>query len=184
MGLDICIMPDGINDPEDYDEGAWDRDEIVYVAHSSYGHFNVWREILAMGAGYEVLPVIYGKGWNWQVLIDWGHITRAQLEGVWYESPDDPLLYIIAHYDYTGHLSPDACARLHERITEIVETIDWNEHIRDRFVKVEPLKWGKCFTYEDDYDLEQTKDRMVSYTEDFLKGLELAVEKRQGLYFI
>lgn len=94
--------------------------------HGAYSSFTRWRHGLAKAAGYQVLHV------------DWGHLPPDVFSGDWGDTqPDDPLLYLIAHSDCDGVLSPDAASRLADRLEELLPNLpveadlghigDWRE---------------------------------------------------------
>lgn len=92
----------------DTSHGAW---------HGAYSAFSRWRNAMAEAAGYVLWTVQYDNGFLAPtIMIDWGHIPDGALEGEWPEAPSDPMLYLIAHSDCEGTLSPDACAALADRL--------------------------------------------------------------------
>lgn len=93
--------------------------------HGAYGAFSRFRNEVAQVAGYDVLPVTYPDGSQYAtVLIDWGHLPRRCYQGDWAgQDPEDPLLYLVAHSDCDGHLKPEACGRLADRLEELLPEI-------------------------------------------------------------
>lgn len=67
--------------------------------HGAYSAFSRWRDKLAEVAGYEIAKAETDMGLRETVLIDWGHVTQANLDGDWDSTPADPLLILIAHSD-------------------------------------------------------------------------------------
>lgn len=109
--------------------------------HGACGAFTRWRDALAKAAGYAfVRPEGQRRD---MVLIDWGHITEANLFGQWEETPADPLLVLIAHSDCEGRIVPRDAGPLADRIEQLLDGLptdrdfghvgDWRETTR-RFV--------------------------------------------------
>lgn len=96
--------------------------------HGSYNAFSRWRDGLARAAGYWVLDVVEERQFAGarasarpMIILDWGHLdTDDQLQGTWGTEPDDALVYLIAHSDCDGALSPERCARLADRLEELL----------------------------------------------------------------
>jgi hypothetical protein len=96
--------------------------------HGAYGAFSRWREKVAEVAGYAVWKVIYddrmlsnGTGFGTDtVMIDWGHVTDANLQGEWDETPADPLIVLIAHSDCDGVIKPEQAGPLADRLAELL----------------------------------------------------------------
>lgn len=124
--------------------------------HGAYGAFSRWRDALAEAAGYETaklveheeLPGKYGRA---TVLIDWGHIEEKNYYGEWDQIPcgstgPDPLLLLIAHSDCDGHLEPEHCGLLAERLTELLplipEDADGGGHLGNVRAKTEQFIAG------------------------------------------
>lgn len=119
--------------------------------HGAYGAFSRWRHQVAEAAGYAVWPVIHddarmnnGMGYGRDtVMIDWGHITEANLQGEWEQTPADPLLVLIAHSDCDGVIHPAQAGPLADRLTELLSSLpdgsggghigDWREKTQ-RFI--------------------------------------------------
>jgi hypothetical protein len=111
--------------------------DITHDAWSgAYGAFSRWRDALAEAAGYELAWIATGELFEddrppvgkWVptrriVLIDWGHIHRKNYDGEWDQPPADPLILLIAHSDCDGHLEPEHCALLADRLTELLPSI-------------------------------------------------------------
>ena len=139
--------------------------------HGAYSAFSRWRTKLAEVAGYEVLhmPKIdsnneYGRPmWDLRlhyphIMVDWGHITEAHLNGEWDETPADPLMVLIAHYDCDGYIFRAQQQPLIERLKELLPLLDVTEEN------------GHIGNY-------RTK------TEEFIKGLELAYINNETVEF-
>lgn len=88
--------------------------------HGAYSAFNRWRNHVAQAAGYAV------EGRN--VLIDWGHVTEANLQGDWKQIPHgldgpDPLIILIAHSDCDGTIRTEHAGPLAERLEDLLPKI-------------------------------------------------------------
>jgi hypothetical protein len=101
----------------------------LWVSHDcwtgAYSAFSRWREQLARSAGYTIAKVTWEDGDVFvngrdYVLIDWGHVTPAQLMGEWDQTPADPLLVLIAHSDCEGVIHPAQAGPLADRLTELL----------------------------------------------------------------
>ena len=98
----------------------------LHVSHGTwegaYSAFTRWRNRLAEVAGYWVCKIDYdndGKCYDPEVpIIDWGHVTRDQLLGEWAETPDDPLIVLIAHADDDGVIHPEQAGPLADRLPD------------------------------------------------------------------
>lgn len=93
--------------------------------HGACAAFTRWRHQLAEAAGYDIRLVIdndYRLGRD-TVMIDWGHITPANLYGEWEETPADPLLVLIAHHDDEGVLHPAQGGPLADRLEELLPAL-------------------------------------------------------------
>jgi hypothetical protein len=88
------------------------------------------------------------------ILIDWGHITDANLNGVWDSVPSDPLIYLIAHQDCEGVIAPAQAATLADRLEQLLPLLK-----------------------DEGYD--RTKER----TQAFIDGLRLAVAANENVEF-
>jgi hypothetical protein len=94
--------------------------------HGAYSAFTRWRDKVASVAGYALWPVIespdeYGRGYGRDyVMIDWGHVTAANLLGEWDATPADPLLVLIAHSDCDGVIRPQQAGPLADRLAEVL----------------------------------------------------------------
>lgn len=121
----------------------------------------MWRNKLAEAAGYEVARIDHeDEAWNPPMpVIDWGHVTKPQLMGEWEETPDDPLLVLIAHSDCDGKIYPEQAEPLSNRLEELlpalsnVEFRGSNEYLkritrefidglREAFEEGEPVEFG------------------------------------------
>ncbi len=97
--------------------------------HGPYSAFTRWRQALAKAAGYAVWNVVLNGIPAPTVMIDWGHLgTEAHLMGEWEETPDDPLLVLIVHHDYTGDIRPAQAGPLADRIEELAQHLPPEEH--------------------------------------------------------
>lgn len=94
--------------------------------HGAYSSFSRFRNALAEAAGYEItkLPGSHHD----TVLIDWAHAEDRNYYGEWDAIPcntkgPDPLLLLIIHSDCEGHIEPEHCALLADRLTELLPAI-------------------------------------------------------------
>ena len=109
--------------------------------HGAYSAFKRWRDTVAEAAGYAVWPVIYdnaklkdGSGFGTEtIMLDWGHITEANLAGVWERPPSDPLIVLFAHSDCDGQIFPEHAGPLADRLQEMLPELegDFGGHIGD-----------------------------------------------------
>jgi hypothetical protein len=88
--------------------------------HGAYSAFSRWRNKIAEVAGYMVAEINYGGVARETVMIDWGHITAANLAGYWDKTPDDPLLVLIAHSDCDGKIYPEQAGPLADRLQSLL----------------------------------------------------------------
>jgi hypothetical protein len=79
--------------------------------HSSYSHFAEWRDALASAAGL---------GSQLSAMMIAGIPSDANLAGDWDETPFDPLVVLMAHLDYDGHITPRDAAPLAARLNELL----------------------------------------------------------------
>jgi hypothetical protein len=99
--------------------------------HGAYGAFTRFRNALAEAAGYAVE--------DRNVALDWGHVEEGNLYGEWDSIPcntlgPDPLLFLIIHSDCEGHIEPEHCALLADRLEELLPAIgeqDGGGHLGD-----------------------------------------------------
>jgi hypothetical protein len=78
--------------------------------HSQYSHFADWRDALAGAAGLgSQHDAVMGAA-----------PPDANLDGDWAETPDDPLLVLLCHYDHDGHITSRDAAPLADRLTELL----------------------------------------------------------------
>lgn len=108
--------------------------------HGAYSAFSRWRDKLAEVAGYAIWSVIdepdeFGRGYGRDtMMIDWGHVTDANLMGEWAETPADPLIVLIAHSDCDGVIHPEQAGPLATRLEELRPLLPEGEasgHIRN-----------------------------------------------------
>lgn len=91
-----------------------------------YISFNHWRNTLAEAAGYKVQDLV--------AQLDWDNITDDNLHGVWAETPSDPLVVLLAHYDCEGVIGPEQSGPLADRIEGLLDKLPSGQspgHIRD-----------------------------------------------------
>ncbi len=123
--------------------------------HGAYSAFSRWRHELAKVAGYQVARI---EGQIHETtLIDCGHIVDKNYYGEWDEAPDDPLIMLIAHSDCEGVIHPQHATLLADRLTELL-----------------PLLTGDGGGHIGSYREK---------TEQFIKGLRLAVERGEDVDF-
>ena len=99
--------------------------------HGAYRAFTRFRNALASAAGYDVVER--------DILVDWGHVTRENLYGEWDSTPcgtlgPDPLLFLIMHSDCDGHIEPEHCALLADRLAGLLPKLggqDGGGHLGD-----------------------------------------------------
>jgi hypothetical protein len=93
--------------------------ELIHECwNGDYSAFGRWRDGLAQAAGYSIAR-IRGQYLD-TVMIDWGHITPANLAGDWDTTPADPLLILIAHYDTEGYIRVRDAIALADRLDELL----------------------------------------------------------------
>lgn len=91
----------------------------------AYSAFSRFRNALAKAAGYETIEIKHRE----TVLIDWAHFTEENYFGLWGDVVPcsgvgpDPLLYLIVHSDCDGHLEPEHCAALADRLAELLPAL-------------------------------------------------------------
>lgn len=103
----------------------------------AYSAFTRWRHALARAAGYEVAPV--GEHGRETTFIDWGHTEDRNYYGEWDLIPcstkgPDPLLLLIIHSDCEGHIEPEHCALLADRLVQLLPSLadrDLGGHVGD-----------------------------------------------------
>jgi hypothetical protein len=92
--------------------------------HGAYSAFGRWRQMMAEVAGYAVWDVMVGRPGSAYpkpaVMIDWGHVTEANLMGEWEATPADPLLVLIAHADDDGRIYPEQARPLADRLEALL----------------------------------------------------------------
>lgn len=87
----------------------------------SYVAFSHWREQLAEAAGYWVAPLTFGDGVSREtIILDWGHVTQANLMGEWQPPPPDPLMVLLAHHDCDGRIYARDCNPLADRLEALL----------------------------------------------------------------
>jgi hypothetical protein len=134
----------------DCSHGAW---------HGAYSSFSRWRNAVAEAAGYSLET---GDHLTYPAL-DWGSLPHATLEGIWEETPEDPLLVLLAHSDCNGDIFPAQAGPLADRLEELLPEIA-KKHAAD---------WGHI-----------TRDGgMVAVTQRFIDGLRLAQSLDEPLRF-
>lgn len=88
----------------------------------AYSAFTRWRNELSTVAGYGV--AVPDGGFFELPAIDWEDIQSGRhgdtLNGDWKQTPSDPLLILLAHYDCEGHILARDCAPLADRLAELL----------------------------------------------------------------
>lgn len=90
--------------------------------HGAYSAFTRWRHHVAETAGYQILPVTYDDGMKIDtIMIEW-HRYRPdkELQGVWDETPHDPLIVLFAHSDCDGEIYPAQAAPLADTLERLL----------------------------------------------------------------
>ncbi len=132
--------------------------------HGPYSAFTRWRHVVARAAGYEVLPVKYEDGTTMDtIMVDWGHITAANLQGEWDETPKDALMVLIAHSDCDGLIHPNQGRALADRLEGLL-----------------PLLQGGG---RDGGSARADYDGTRAATERFIAGLRAAAEAGEDVRF-
>src|SRR5574340_314672 len=81
--------------------------------HGAYSAFSRWRNTIAEAAGYAVWNVKYDDGLTSPtIMLDWGHITAADLAGQWEKTPEDPLVVLLAPCGRDGETRSAGAAAL------------------------------------------------------------------------
>lgn len=127
--------------------------------YGAYSAFSRWRQKVSQAAGYAVWKVTFDDGISQPtVMLDWGHITDANLMGEWDKPQSDPLVYLIAHSDCEGIIKPEQAGPLAVRLREIVPLLP-------------------------DEDVGGHVGNWRSKTMQFIAGLEEAVAKGENVEF-
>lgn len=98
---------------------------------AAYSAFYRWRLAVAEAAGYKT-----GIGMNGtHYILDWENIPEGALMGEWEETPEDPLVVLLAHSDCDGHIHPEQAKPLADRLEELLPKLDSDWHPRtDQFI--------------------------------------------------
>ncbi len=127
--------------------------------HGAYSAFSRWRQEIAKAAGYAVWEVKQPDGIHWPtIMLDWGHVTAANLMGEWETTPRDPLMVLFAHHDCEGLIHPQQASSLSWALTQVLPKLSSDPvggHIGD----------------------------MVSKTQRFIDGLNRAVIAGEDVVF-
>lgn len=87
----------------------------------AYSSFTRWRNELTKAAGLKTVPTPYG----FEALdIDWERFTEDNLEGIWENPPDDPLLILLIHSDCDGIIPHEYCEHLANRLEQLLPNLD------------------------------------------------------------
>ncbi|HEY6021629.1 MAG TPA: hypothetical protein VIY48_17700 [Candidatus Paceibacterota bacterium] len=116
----------------------------------SYKDFTEWRNVLAKAAGYSTV----GPPDLETPVIDWENFEDECFEGEWDETPDDPLLVLIVHYDDEGVIRVEQAEKLADRLTTLLPIVhrDYPQWVRttdnfiealtNAFIRKEDLRFG------------------------------------------
>lgn len=100
--------------------------------HGSYGSYNIFRDAVAMAAGYDAYPD------DADSLFDrWG-VEPKNFYGEWDKYPGDPLIVFLAHADNEGKIPHDITADLATRMEECAAAMrkdDWHRDSALRFAR-------------------------------------------------
>jgi len=89
---------------------------------AAYSTFSRFRNDLAESAGYAVEVIRWTDAFTYPTtLLDWGHITDENIQGIWEKTPDDPLVVLIAHSDCDGIIAVEQQLPLAERLEELAK---------------------------------------------------------------
>lgn len=88
--------------------------------HGSYIAFSHWREKLAELAGYSII----NEGPQTMVDLDWESLPADRYQGLWPETPVDPLLVLIVHSDCDGSIYPEQAGPLADRLEQLLPLIE------------------------------------------------------------
>lgn len=109
--------------------------------HGAYSSFSRFRQEIAKLAGYAVWEVNFSGTYPREtIMLDWGHITEANLFGDWEETPSDPLIVLFAHSDCEGKIYPTQAKPLAERLMQLLpkmEEIDLGGHVGNLKLKTQ-----------------------------------------------
>lgn len=139
--------------------------------HGGYPLFNAWRDQIAEAAGYMVCKTVIFDDENRpsrfedMIMLDWGHIPEETFVGEWEEVPPDPLLILFCHSDCDGIIHWEHAELLANRLEELLPGLCDEAGIKN--------KPGET----------SIKGGTKSKTEIFIKGLRLAVSRKEDLKF-
>jgi hypothetical protein len=111
----------------------------------AYSAFNRWRDTIAKAAGYAVLNVKFDDGMTQEtIMLDWGHITEANLYGDWEKTPSDPLIVLFVHSDCEGEIKPEQAVPLADALEKLIPALggDGGGHIGNVRAKTEAFIAG------------------------------------------
>lgn len=94
--------------------------------HGAYSAFSRWRDALAKAAGYEMETVRDDMGMSWQQpkFINWNALQDENYQGVWDQTPEEPLVLLFAHSDCDGAIYPRDAKPLSDRLEELLPRLE------------------------------------------------------------
>lgn len=98
-------------------------------------------------------------------MLDWGHITEANLAGKWDETPEDPLIVLFAHSDCDGSIHPKQASPLATALEALLPALAEVERQQPSMGHI------------------ARGHGLVGCTERFVAGLRAAAAARQALRF-
>lgn len=124
--------------------------------HGAYSAFSRWRNAIAEAAGYSVWKVDMNNIPTETIMLDWGHITEANLFGLWPDPPHDPLIVLFAHSDCEGQIVPENAAPLADALAALLPKLegDLGGHVGDIKHKTQLFIAGLRAAVEADEPLE------------------------------
>lgn len=165
---------------------AWTEETETEAWCGAYSAFNRWRQTIAEAAGYAKWDVRGDDGVHFKAtMIDWDHITEANLYGEWSELPSDPLLVLIAHSDCDGEIHPEHAGPLAERLEDLLPKLPTEPdggHIRDwrattqKFIDAlkEAAESGQKVMFADSTDTDRLTDHEIANVRDNLTRASLS----------
>lgn len=89
--------------------------------HGPYSAFQRWREAVQVAAGWHLEVVNDSPPYRWPREVNATALTEANFEGEWETVPEDPLIVLVAHSDWSGVIPRDALIPLAERLDGVAE---------------------------------------------------------------
>ena len=91
--------------------------------HGPYSSFSAWRNKLGVMAGYELATHKRPYGDLVTIKVDWDELPEDAVDGVWPETPEDPLMVLLAHSDCDGKIYPPQLMPLADRLGELYKQL-------------------------------------------------------------